>query len=117
MAEILAIQESIRFARAQNVPNLIVESDYLQAINLINSEEDEFRGADCWLEEIRSLRDFFSSIVFKFCNRSYNGLTDRIAKNARNCSLNMDWFSDFPSWIVSQLRKDDHIGFAQVADK
>lgn len=51
---------------------------------------------DCWIEEIKSLIEAFESI-------SSNNVVDKIAKNAITNSLNCDWLSNFPEWIVNQV--------------
>lgn len=47
LVEILAIVEGLKFASSRNCPNLIVESDSLQSINLLNEEDPELRFVDC----------------------------------------------------------------------
>lgn len=58
LAEILAIWEGLKFAVALNLSHLIVESDCLQAINLLNSDGEGLCAADCWLEDIKNFYCF-----------------------------------------------------------
>lgn len=50
LAEILAIREGLKFAAAKNFENLMMESDCLQTIRLLDNEDEELRGADGWLD-------------------------------------------------------------------
>lgn len=50
LAEILAIREGLKFAAAKKFENLMVESDCLQTIRLLDNEDEELRGADGWLD-------------------------------------------------------------------
>lgn len=55
LIDILAIRKGILFIATQSHPNLIVESDGLQVVNLLNEEETEPSSVDCWLEVIITL--------------------------------------------------------------
>ncbi|CAK9315922.1 unnamed protein product [Citrullus colocynthis] len=44
LVEKRAIVEGLKFASSRNCPNLIVESDSLQSINLLNEEDPELRS-------------------------------------------------------------------------
>ena len=51
--EILAICGCLRFASSLSCPNLIIESDRKQTINLIQGVDFWLSTADCWIEEIK----------------------------------------------------------------
>lgn len=76
-------------------------------VNQINNLSERDFSADCWFNEIRDLFDGFASVSFTYCNRGSNGTADRIAKNARSCKINADWFFSYPSWIVNHLSLDN----------
>ena len=81
VAEAVALKETLKAAKSNNLSHLICFSDSKGLIKLItgNSSVIALQGI---LHDIGVLSNSFSSIMFKFLPRSYNVVADGLAKEA-----------------------------------
>ncbi|KAL3629912.1 hypothetical protein CASFOL_026224 [Castilleja foliolosa] len=80
-AECLVILEACNFLHANNIKNVIIESDSLNAISYINgSSRNSFWKASPVVEKIKRAWNVWPSWVFKFSPRSSNGAAHALAK-------------------------------------
>lgn len=84
LAELFAILEGLRLAPRPNFSKIQVESDYLEAMKLINKLTTSFNeNRRCWLSEIwEILKDFDVANVIHV-NKKCNWLANTLAKRAR----------------------------------
>lgn len=84
MTELRAIdQEGVKFASMHGGINLVVESDCIQAVNLVSSQCETRNEMGTMVENIRKIIPISSRISFVFTPRGNNGLLDFIAKSVR----------------------------------
>lgn len=101
-AELLAIRECLRLAVRMNVPFVLLESDCLQAIDLIQGKNESWLEVGIWVEDIRDLAKHFSKITFMHVCREGNTLAHQVACSSGLTGL---WFSNFPIWLGCESRR------------
>lgn len=106
MPELKAIVEGLKFAESMNCMHVLVESDCLQAINLVLREEEVRNELGTLVDEIKRRVSSFSVVDFSFSQRNSNLVSDAIAKWARDERTNFDWVQFFPEWLCNLVFYD-----------
>lgn len=88
MAELKAILEGVKFAEILGCQYIMLESDCLEAINLIVKEDEVRNELGVVVEEIRNRVLAFSEISFSFISRRHNSVADVVAKWAKGEGMN-----------------------------
>lgn len=104
MAELKAIMKGVEFATSLDGSKLIVETDCLQAYNLLSQYSDIWNEIGTLVDNIRRRSLSGEEIVFSFVPRECNSVVDAIAKKAKRDKCNLEWRDDFPQWLVSLVR-------------
>lgn len=88
------------------VARILVESDCLQALNLINKVSSSLNEGFYWLSEFWGLATDFVFCPFCFVNRSLNRLADCVATKPKAFLFSSIWIGSFPSWLEVSVVKD-----------
>lgn len=114
IAELKAIFEGILMVTSLNCGHLMVESDCLEAINLVTKKKDQWGEVEGILEDIWALIPSFAELSFSYSPRKFNVVADVLAKRAKVSKMSETLVWTFPSWLVSLVKNDLGI-FAHVA--
>lgn len=96
IAKLRAISDGVRMAVSLDCERLLVESEYVCAINLILKKSKYWGEVEAVLGSIWTLIPSFIEIYFSFIPKTCNFVADSIAKRARVMK-----FSD--TWVFSIL--------------
>ena len=80
VAETLALLEGVRLAIMFDWQQVILESDCLGLITAMNSTTPCLTAGGHLVDEIKTLRPFFSIVIFKHLYRSANFVAHNLAK-------------------------------------
>ncbi|MDV3187737.1 MAG: reverse transcriptase-like protein [Sweet potato little leaf phytoplasma] len=114
IAELIAILEGMKLAKALRCEVVEVESDSVQAVKLILKEQEIWGEVEAVVEEIWQKSLEFSRITFSHISMDVNNVADIIAKKARMDRICEPWVESYPGWLVSSIEAD-HFSFAHVA--
>lgn len=100
MAELKAIRAGIDLALSLGGNKVIIETDCIQAFNLVSHKVEARNEVGTLVEDIWSLASLGDDIVFSFVHREGNLIADFIAKRAKRVMMNDSWRVFLPQWLV-----------------
>lgn len=107
-AELLAIKDGITFALQWTFRPIVLESDCLTAIQMINSKERCLSELAFVVREVRDLMNGDREILLRKIHRSQNHASHSLANKARAEPSSIIWLN--PNCDdISQIVKDDFI--------
>lgn len=92
-AEEVAIRETLKMGRDQNIDKIVIDNEsqiVINSINLVKVPSQIFN----YVLNIVNLARNFTNIHFSYCNRSQNSLRDRITKRAHYTYKFNSWFNE-----------------------
>ncbi|KAF7812868.1 ribonuclease H [Senna tora] len=104
--ELMAIRCGLSIGRDRGIVNLLVESDSLEAVNLISMGDSSFHSLGNILEDIRQLSSSFGKISFRHIFREANQSADFLAKLGLQGSVKLTLWEDPPSGLALALLAD-----------
>ncbi|XP_058008494.1 uncharacterized protein LOC131182962 [Hevea brasiliensis] len=101
IAEIMGVREALSWIKDNNWQNVIVESDNLQVVNVLNSMNVEnFSMMGGIVSDCRSLINEIScEILFSHVFRSANGVAHALAQATRSFPNAMEWTLSPPEFV------------------
>ncbi|KAE8800936.1 Alanyl-tRNA synthetase [Hordeum vulgare] len=106
IAETLALREGVIFASLRGFPDVVMETDCQEVVNLWHDRRDGRSVVDAILFEIEELSHTFSFFVIQHVLRAANGPAHLCAKYACTTNTTESWLTETPSFLVSSLLAD-----------
>jgi hypothetical protein len=104
--ELIAIKVGLDFALEQSLQAVVVETDCMDAVTVVNATEECLGAAGIVVEEIRRLMRCFivSSIIYT--PREANNAAHAIASFVARENGRLSWLGDGPPWLVHVINND-----------
>lgn len=99
--EVQAILQAVMLLMRMHIAEVVLHSDSLSALRMINGEQEPNSEVHFWILQIKELSKTFTSLIYVHVGRSSNGRADALAKYALQSTQSMLWLSNFPIWLVS----------------
>ncbi|XP_022158489.1 uncharacterized protein LOC111024968 [Momordica charantia] len=99
LAKILAIREGLSLATRLGVHRVVVETDSLEALNLIGDKSPWKGEAVSWVEDIRAFARDFQEICFQHVFRESNAVAYHLGRETISLRCGFLWRLDFPIWL------------------
>ncbi|KAM1511681.1 hypothetical protein ACFX1Z_023334 [Malus domestica] len=93
-------------AHMQGAQRVVIESDYLKVISVLNGTVADSLALGMIVEDVLQLASTFSRVKFIHASRFCNGVAHCLAKFALVSSNNLVWFEEPPTLIQELLFED-----------
>ncbi|CAL9020823.1 unnamed protein product [Prunus brigantina] len=105
--ELYAIKVGLSFVLDASLVMLIVESDFLQAVEFVNSYEDCFALEGMFVDEIHRILKTSSNVIIQHVSRKANGVAHQVAQySLRNPGLSF-WMEVGSPWLMDCLKSNN----------
>lgn len=105
-AEIFAIKLALDLVVERRLSSVMVESDCLEAVRLINAEDDCCASEGVVVDQIRSLMRLIHIPSISFATRESNMAAHSIASFVARGDGRFQWFEAGPSWLMRIIHND-----------
>lgn len=96
-----------------DLPRLIVESDSLVLVSLLQGSCTSLKEEGVLLDEIWNLKSHFQQVIFHHVRCENNVPAHRLAGAGINSSPIL-WLSNFPEWLLRVIKKDTVLGICSL---
>lgn len=102
LTEAIGVQEMLSWLKGIQVQQIIIESDSLNVIHRLKSQDDDMSSVDLIINDCKSLAKGFNQCVFSFICRVANGVAYSLTRAASFVSGCMCWMAH-PSTLISNV--------------
>lgn len=114
-AELMVIKEDIRLVFRMNFSAVVVESDALETIHLLNRREVNKSEAGIWVLRILELGRNFEMVEFRHIRRIHNEIADSLTREVVRSRSTFLWVDHFPLWLSRKMTEFQSLFVALVA--
>ena len=105
-AEIFAIKLALNLVFERRLSSVMVERDCVEAVRLINAEDDCCASEGVVVDQIRSLMRLIHIPSISFATRESNMAAHSIASFVARGDGRFQWFEVGPPWLMSIITSD-----------
>ncbi|PRQ55070.1 putative ribonuclease H-like domain-containing protein [Rosa chinensis] len=98
-AELRALKYGLEFLQAMNVIKVVVESDYLVAVQAINSLGGDLSDLGALISDIQGLVAAVGEVTVNFAPRQANMVAHHLASYSFDSNLRLEWFVNAPEFF------------------
>ena len=100
MAEAAAMKWGMHVALRARGSSVLLESDCLEVVELVNSRCSSMAEISWMISEILEMKNSFQNFRAQHIARIYNGATHALAKLALQKMTDMIWLDEFPMCCI-----------------
>ncbi|KAF7801954.1 ribonuclease H [Senna tora] len=105
-AELWGIYRGLMFAKKKGLQRVIIETDSMEAIDLIEKAITRRFSGNRLVGKIYELSTNLGCVIFNHCNREANNCADRLARNSLSFNFGVTELASPPRNLVSLIARD-----------